>query len=97
LKDLRGIGDNQTLSEHVEGMNLPTVTGAKWTGKAAETYTYGYINGVPLRDGDDALLVNECELTVTKSFVATNIRLQDFDTVRSLLEADYLVFRRSVT
>jgi hypothetical protein len=30
-----------------------------------QTYTYRYANSVPLADGDDALKVNWCELTVT--------------------------------
>ena len=29
------------------------------------TYTYRYLNQVPLKDGNDALLVNWCELTIT--------------------------------
>jgi len=29
----------------------------RWTGKVEETYTYS-ISTVPLKDGDDALLVN---------------------------------------
>ena len=32
-----------------------------------EIYRYCYLNQVPLRDHDDALLVNWCELTVTRS------------------------------
>lgn len=55
-----------TLYEHLEGINLPTVTTKRWTGKVEETYTYRYLNGVPLRDGDDALLVNWCELTLSR-------------------------------
>ena len=56
-----------TLYEHLEGIALPTFTTKRWTGKVEETYTYRYLNGVPLRDGDDALLVNWCELTVRRS------------------------------
>jgi hypothetical protein len=55
-----------TLYEHLQGLSLPTVIQTKWTGKVVETYTYRYLNGVPLKDGDDALLVNWCELTVTR-------------------------------
>ncbi len=54
-----------TLYEHLEGIELPTITTKKWTGKVEKTYTYRYLNGVPLKDSDDALLVNWCELTVT--------------------------------
>lgn len=74
-----------TLYEHLEGMDLPTLTTKRWTGKVEETYTYRYLNGVPLKDGKDALLVNWCELTVTrpdgkvtyKNSFATNHILSD--------------------
>jgi len=46
-----------TLYEHLEGIPLPTVTIKRWTGKVQETHTYRYLNGVPLRDSEDALLV----------------------------------------
>jgi hypothetical protein len=54
-----------TLYEHLEGIELPTLTTKKRTGKVEKTYTYRYLNGVPLKDSDEALLVNWCELTVT--------------------------------
>ncbi len=74
-----------TLYEHLDGIDLPTVTVKRWTGKDEETYTYRYLNDVPLKDGDDALLVNWCELTVTRSdgkviyknSFATNHRISD--------------------
>jgi hypothetical protein len=38
----------------------------RWMGgKVYETDTYRFVNQVPLRDGEDALLVNWCELTTT--------------------------------
>src|ERR687893_460617 len=37
----------------------------RWTGKRHEIDTYRYVSAVPLRDGDDALRVNWCELTTT--------------------------------
>jgi len=37
----------------------------RWTGKCYEIDTYRYVNQVPLRDGEDALYVNWCELTTT--------------------------------
>jgi hypothetical protein len=55
-----------TLYEHLEGINLPTVTTKRWTGKVEETYTYRYLNAVLLKDSDDALLVNWCGLTVNR-------------------------------
>jgi Transposase DDE domain len=55
-----------TLYEYLDGIDLPTVRVKRWTGKVEETYTYRYLNGVPLRDSEDALLVNWCEVTVTR-------------------------------
>lgn len=57
---------HKTLYEHIEGVSLPTVIRQKWTGKVEETSTYRYSNGLPLKVSDDALLVNWCELTVTR-------------------------------
>ena len=56
---------HKTLYEHLTGIALPTVIRQQWTGKVRHTYTYRYLNQVPLKDGDDALLVNWCELTIT--------------------------------
>jgi len=39
------------------------LTRRRWTGKRHETDTYRYVNEVPLRDGEDALKVNWCEIT----------------------------------
>ena len=58
---------HQTLYEHLDGIALPTVFCKRWTGKTEEIYTYRYLNQVPLRDDDDALLVNWCEITVTRA------------------------------
>jgi len=57
---------HKVLYEHLQGMPLPRLIRQHWTGKVLETYTYRYLNQVPLRDGDDALLVNWCELTVSR-------------------------------
>jgi len=83
-----------TLYEHLEGIDLPTVIVNRWTGKVNETWTYRYLNDVPLKDGEDALLVNWCELTVSRpdgrvtyhnAFV-TRYRLTD-DTVAEIVQA----------
>lgn len=58
---------HKTLYEHLEGLTLPTVVRKHWTGKFEEIYTYRYLNQVPWRDGEDALLVNWCEVTVTRA------------------------------
>ena len=83
-----------TLYDHLEGIELPTVVTKRWTGKIEETYTYRYLNGVPLIDHKDALSVNWCELTVTrpdgqvlyKNAFATNHAITD-GTVAELVQA----------
>lgn len=44
---------------------VPTRVKARWTGRQRLTETYRWLNDLPLRDGDDALHVNWCELTTT--------------------------------
>lgn len=65
--------------------DVRTVRERKWNGKHWENYQYRYADGLPIKDGDDALKVNWCELVVTKddgkilhtfSF-ATNHRITD--------------------
>ncbi len=60
------LDSHTTLYDHLEGIDLPTVTTTRWTGKIEETWIYRYLNGLPLRDGTDALLVNWCEVTVSR-------------------------------
>ena len=47
------------------GGAVKTVVRRRWTGQRREIDTYRYAEAIPLRDGDDALLVNWCELTTT--------------------------------
>lgn len=70
--------------EELETMQaIQTVTEKRWTGKTHEIDTYRFVNQVPLRDGDDALEVNWCELTTTspdgkilcKNAFATNFKI----------------------
>jgi len=42
-----------------------TVVHTRWTGRRRETDTYRYAHAIPLRDADDALEVNWCELVTT--------------------------------
>jgi hypothetical protein len=58
---------HKTRYDWLAGLSLETVTVRRWTGKRHEIDTYRYLNHVPLRDGDDALWVNGCELTTTDS------------------------------
>ena len=44
---------------------VPTVVTTRWTGTQRLTDTYRYFQHLPLRDSDDALYVDWCELTTT--------------------------------
>jgi hypothetical protein len=83
-----------TLYDHLKGIDLPTVTTTVNCGRKRHTWRYRYLNDLPLRDGDDALLVNWCELSVrqpdgsvcySNSF-ATRYRLDD-DIVADIVRA----------
>jgi hypothetical protein len=58
---------HKTLYEWVDDLErngvVKTVVRKRWTGKQNEIDTYRYVGTVPLRDTDDALLVNWCEIT----------------------------------
>lgn len=62
-----------------------TVSRTRWTGRRRETDTYRYAHAIPLRDADDALEVNGCELVTTddsskvwyRNACATSLALDD--------------------
>lgn len=64
---------------------IHTVSRTRWTGRRRETDTYRYAESVPLRDADDALMVNWCELVTTdddgqvlyRNAFATRLALDD--------------------
>ncbi len=66
------------LSEWLAGadpvQDLHEFSVMQWTGKEHLTYTYQYANGVPLKDGEDALLVNWAQLTITNEKGAVTFR-----------------------
>jgi len=61
---------HKTLYQWLEEMQalqaIETVVEKRWTGKTHRIDTYRFINQVPLRDGEDALDVNWCELTTIR-------------------------------
>ncbi len=61
---------HQTLYQWVEELDglqaVETVIEKRWTGKTRLTDTYRFVNQVPLRDSEDAQMVNWCELTTTR-------------------------------
>ena len=58
---------HKTLYEYVEFLkeDIRTIKKRRWTGKRYEIDTYRFLNGLPLRDSEDALEVNWCELIST--------------------------------
>jgi len=60
---------HKTLHEYLEGMAdasaVQTMVKRRRKGQRVETDTYRFANQLPLRDADDALDVNWCELTTT--------------------------------
>lgn len=61
---------HQTLYEKVNALatsgSLSQLSVHHWHGRSLQVFTYRYANQVPLRAGEDALLVNWCEVTVTE-------------------------------
>jgi hypothetical protein len=55
---------HKTVYEWVKGITTKKVED-RFEGKTHQIYTYKYVEGVPLRDGADALLVNFVEVVVT--------------------------------
>jgi hypothetical protein len=57
-----------TLYQEVELLEriqaVPARIVRQWNGRSYDRFTYRYLNALPLRAGDDALLVNWCEVVV---------------------------------
>ena len=55
---------HKTLYEYVDFLaeDIETVEVSRWEGTSHVVDTYRFLNGVPLRDGEDALEVNWCEI-----------------------------------
>ena len=62
-----------TLYEHLDGIDLPTLTTTVNRGRKGNTWRYRYHNDVPLRDGDDALGVNRSEEHTSELQSLTNL------------------------
>ena len=62
---------HKTLYQWLEELDamgaVETVVKKRWTGKQYHIDTYRFVNQLPLRDGQNALPVNGCELTTTSS------------------------------
>jgi hypothetical protein len=58
---------HKTTYDYIDGMAVDTVSMKYQKGKVYEIYSYRYVNQIPLRAGEDALMINWCELTITNS------------------------------
>jgi hypothetical protein len=68
--------------------DLQHCTIRRWTGRFREVHTYRYTNDVPLREGEDALWVNWCELSSTKETDGTMLYHKAFATQHPLDRAN---------
>ena len=87
---------HKTMYEWIAEMEamgcVETLVEKKWTGKTRHTHTYRFVNDVPLRDGDDALYVNWCEIVTAdaagrvlyKNSFATTFRI-DKNNVKAIV------------
>jgi hypothetical protein len=77
-----------TLYEWLAGVeaagDLQQFTIRRWNGRFHTVHTYRYANTVPLREGEDALWVNWCELTITKETDGTILYRNAFATQHHL-------------
>jgi hypothetical protein len=77
-----------TLYEWLVGVetagDLQRFTVCHWNGRFRTISTYRYANDVPLREGEDALWVNWCELTITKETDGTLLYRNAFATQHPL-------------
>jgi hypothetical protein len=72
----------QALDTLEETGKLATFSYRKWNGRFHELHTYRYANNLPIKQGDDALLVNWVEWTIirtdTKEVIYKNSFITDF-------------------
>jgi len=77
-----------TLYEWLAGVeaagDLQQFTIRRWTGRFHTVHTYRYASEVPLREGEDAVWVNWCELTITKETDGTILYRNAFATQHHL-------------
>jgi hypothetical protein len=68
---VRKTDSHKTLYQWIDELQamdaVETLVEKRWTGKTHHIYTYRFVNKVPLRDGEHALEVNWCELTITSA------------------------------
>lgn len=78
-----------TLYDWINGMKVHTQVIKRWTGQRHEIDTYRWVNEVPLRDGEDTLWVNWCELTTTDT--AGNVLYKNAFITNHLIHSDNVI------
>jgi hypothetical protein len=68
--------------------SLETVTQRHWNGKRGELWRYRFVPQVPLRNGDDALLVNWFELVITDEKTGATLYQNSFVTNHTITAAN---------
>jgi len=66
---------------------VETLETAQWNKRSKEIYRYRYVNQIPLRDTQPALLVNWCELTLTRQSDGNVLYQNAFITAHDLTAA----------
>ncbi len=56
------------------------ITTRRWNGRFGERWQYRFVNAVPLRSGAEALLVNWCEITITREDTGRRLYYNTFIT-----------------
>ncbi len=59
------LSSHKTIAEYIHGATMHEHQETRGYGKAQRTYTYRWIDNVPIRDGNDAMNVNFLELRIT--------------------------------
>jgi hypothetical protein len=89
---------HKTLYEYLALYPPEELQQRRWNGRFTELYHYRFANGLPLRDGGDALIVNWCELSIyredTKELLFRNSFITNF-TITSKNVADIATWGRA--
>ncbi len=88
---------HKTLYEYLALYPPEELEHRRWNGRFIECYHYRFANGLPLRDGEDALVVNWCELSIyreDKELLFRNSFVTNF-TVTSETVADIVAWGRA--
>jgi hypothetical protein len=78
-----------------QGQRIPVVSKRVWNGRHGELLTYRYLNDLPLKRGDDALLANWCEVIVAHEETGERLYYNTFATNLPLSEISVMSIARA--